>query len=406
MLRNLPFLKHTCLGLFRTDSAMCRNLFLLNVVLAFSWTIEAQSWLDDQKSFWDTQQTCEPIEGVYSATILAKQTFMGNIETSTIQNAWMCSIQRDGDKFIGHLDPSVEHVDRFELLPSAAADVFVGTVYYSNYNTGGWNAFMTAAGNIIDFTFTKPREQLCDELNMQSGLSKGQRKRLCAGLKQDFEVTLLQIYPLNSNEEPSAGISGILGSASATVIDAEAGYLVTNEHVVRRGGDVFVRIGSEEIPCSVVSRDADNDLALLKIGDWKNEERLVSLPVAFEVDLGQQVFALGYPKMDELGKSIKVTDGVISAMSFMEKPNMYQISCPITNGNSGGALVTSDGYLVGITQGGYRPDANTENVNGAVKSSAMSALVQSYCALSDKHANSYSINESNRSVLPLVIRTN
>ena len=86
--------------------------------------------------------------------------------------------------------------------------------------------------------------------------------------------------------------------------------------------------------------------------------------------------AAGYPLKGVMGSDIKVTEGIISSTSFLGSSNMYQISAPITNGNSGGALLDQSGNLAGITQGGYRPDANTENVNAAVKSLMVLALIQ------------------------------
>ena len=107
-----------------------------------------------------------------------------------------------------------------------------------------------------------------------------------------------------------------------------------------------------------------------------------------------------------MGDDIKITEGVISSMSFLSDPSRYQTSVPITNGNSGGALIDENGNLVGITQGGWRPDANTENVNAAVKSLYVVSLAQTEatCAPSlVQQKAKVDFTEIEKSVLPLFI---
>ena len=85
---------------------------------------------------------------------------------------------------------------------------------------------------------------------------------------------------------------------------------------------------------------------------------------------------------------------------------MYQISASITNGSSGGALLDESGNLAGITQGGIRPDENTENVNSAVKSLMILTLVQGQpdCEVQTGDLNSRIDFESiSKSVVPVNI---
>ena len=88
------------------------------------------------------------------------------------------------------------------------------------------------------------------------------------------------------------------------------------------------------------------------------------------------MFALGYPMADIMGQEVKFTDGKISARTGIQgDATVYQISVPIQPGNSGGPLFDYDGNLVGITSSGLNRDLQTENVNYAIKSSYLNALI-------------------------------
>ena len=115
-------------------------------------------------------------------------------------------------------------------------------------------------------------------------------------------------------------------------------------------------------------------MAILKIEN--KIDGLTSIPISIHSKIGDKIYSAGFPLISEMGESLKVTEGIISSTSFLNDHTKYQISCPITKGNSGGALVNEHGSLVGVTQGGYRPDLDTENVNAAVKSLYIMSLSQ------------------------------
>ena len=194
-------------------------------------------------------------------------------------------------------------------------------------------------------------------------------------------------------------------AASAVVVDAKKGLLITNEHVVRRANQLQVVISGNRYKADIVTRDEKNDLAVLSVHDVPSG-KLSGLSISTEGSLGQGVYSVGYPRISEMGYDVKVTEGVISSLTFLSDPSRYQISCPITNGNSGGALIDQNGNLLGITQGGYRPDANTENVNAAVKAWYVSGLLQTvndYSPLPKSKGKIENFNGIEKSVLPLLV---
>ena len=160
----------------------------------------------------------------------------------------------------------------------------------------------------------------------------------------------------------------ILGSGSSVLIDSKNGCLVTNAHVVEGASYVFIgNKNIEFVPARIVAKRNDLDLAILMLEDPSAFSLLPSAVVRSEVDQGEDVTAIGYPKPSDLGLSVKMTAGIISAPEFLNQNHMLQIDAAITGGNSGGGLFDADGYLVGIPSNGYRPDTDTENINGAIK---------------------------------------
>ena len=159
----------------------------------------------------------------------------------------------------------------------------------------------------------------------------------------------------------------------------ENGYIATNYHVIdgmkviqveyQQKGKKFIH------NAEVIVSDPTNDLAILKITDISFIQ-LPQIPYVFTAkteDVGTEVFALGYPKTQKLGDEIKFTDGKISAKTgAMGDIRLYQISVPITHGNSGGPLFDSKGNLVGITSSGWE---NENNINYAIKSIYLKNLI-------------------------------
>jgi len=116
-------------------------------------------------------------------------------------------------------------------------------------------------------------------------------------------------------------------------------HIVTNYHVVAGYRKItLLRTDGREIPATVVTYDAVNDLALLKIKSSINMPKSLQL-ASKPARIGDKVFTIGYPHPTTMGAKPKLTDGVISATSGLnDDPRIYQISVPLQSGNSGGPL--------------------------------------------------------------------
>lgn len=150
------------------------------------------------------------------------------------------------------------------------------------------------------------------------------------------------------------------GSGTGWVLDAGAGLIVTNAHVVDGLADVEIGVGGELRKAEVVGISPCEDLAVLKAEDPSGLE---ALPLGRQSDLagGQTVVALGYPADASLETNLTVTTGVVSVVrsAYREPsldlppfPNVTQTDAAINPGNSGGPLLDLDGRLIGVTSAG------------------------------------------------------
>ncbi len=126
------------------------------------------------------------------------------------------------------------------------------------------------------------------------------------------------------------------------------GYILTNHHVIEGAEVVTVELtDGRSFKAEVVGSDAASDLAVLKIAGASNLKTL-ALGNSDAVAVGDVVLAVGNP----LGVGQTVTMGIVSAKGRATGGTSYedfiQTDAPINQGNSGGALVNTDGELVGI----------------------------------------------------------
>lgn len=150
----------------------------------------------------------------------------------------------------------------------------------------------------------------------------------------------------NMKQEPRK----VTGFGSGVIISPD-GYIVTNNHVVDGADSIQVTLNNNQTyTASIVGRDPDTDLALIKI----NAENLPAIKFGNSDDLklGEWVLAVGNP----FNLTSTVTAGIISAKGRSlgmdgnyKLESFIQTDAALNMGNSGGALVNSRGELVGIT---------------------------------------------------------
>lgn len=155
-------------------------------------------------------------------------------------------------------------------------------------------------------------------------------------------------------------------SLGSGVILDDAGHIATNHHVIKDAEQIEVQLSDGRVaPAKLVGSDPDTDLALLKID-------LRGLPVmklgrSDELRVGDVVLAIG----NSLGFGQTVTLGIVSAqgrtsLGLATFENFIQTDAAINQGNSGGALVTAAGELVGINTAVLRGQVGIEGVGFAI----------------------------------------
>jgi hypothetical protein len=160
------------------------------------------------------------------------------------------------------------------------------------------------------------------------------------------------------------------------------GYLLTNHHVVQDAKKIEVKYHDHTFQAKVAADDQVNDLAVLKVEGADFQALAISPKTT--VDLGQEVFTIGFPNIQAQGIEPKYTDGKISSLKGMQDDETeYQISVPVQPGNSGGPLCDSKGEVVGIIVARLNDlamlqavGAVPQNVNYAVKVSHAVRLLQ------------------------------
>ena len=147
------------------------------------------------------------------------------------------------------------------------------------------------------------------------------------------------------------------GAGSGVILDAENGYILTNNHVVDGAQQIAVVLSDGRMyEARAVGTDPATDLAVLQLADPPDDLTAATLGTSDSLEVGQSVMAVGNP----LGLDSTVTTGIISAL---DRPvgatdqlsreqvvtNAIQIDAAINPGNSGGPLFDSAGHVIGIT---------------------------------------------------------
>ena len=163
-------------------------------------------------------------------------------------------------------------------------------------------------------------------------------------------------------------------AAGSGVIIRSDGYIVTNNHVVEGADELTVTLSdNKEYSARIIGTDKTTDLALIKI-DGRNLPA-IEIANSDQVKVGEWVLAIGNP----LGLNNTVTAGIISAKARTLGANgvesFIQTDAAINAGNSGGALVNTNGQLVGINAMLYSQTGSYSGYGFAIPTAMMNKVV-------------------------------
>ena len=180
-------------------------------------------------------------------------------------------------------------------------------------------------------------------------------------------------------------------------------YIVTNGHVVEAGymypkqyanitGGINIYFSAAEndyVVGQVVyySAPTEKDIAIIKLPSATDKRTALSIRSSSEVEVGETVYALGYPGTAKVGQDFKTYDqnditltrGVISKKMT---PNFstysaFQMDTYISGGNSGGPLVDENGFVVGINSAGIKASGIDIGMNYAIVTDELTKILDS-----------------------------
>ncbi len=136
-----------------------------------------------------------------------------------------------------------------------------------------------------------------------------------------------------------------IGTGSGVIISPD-GYIVTNNHVISRSKQLEVTLNNNKsYEAEVIGTDSDSDIALIKI-DVDQPLPYLAFGDSDNAQIGEWVLAVGNP----FNLTSTVTAGIVSAKarSLGRNQSFIQTDAAVNPGNSGGALVNTNGDLIGI----------------------------------------------------------
>ena len=165
------------------------------------------------------------------------------------------------------------------------------------------------------------------------------------------------------------------GLGSGVIIDADKGYIVTNNHVIKEADEIQITLkDGRQIEAKKIGADESSDIALLQV-DSKNLKE-VNIADSDKLRVGDFAVAIGSP----FGLGQTVTSGIVSALgrSGLNADNFedfIQTDAAINSGNSGGALINLRGELIGINTAIIGPNGGNVGIGFAIPSNMVKSLV-------------------------------
>jgi serine protease Do len=167
------------------------------------------------------------------------------------------------------------------------------------------------------------------------------------------------------------------GSTGSGVVISEDGYIVTNHHVIEDAEKLTVTLNNQKsYTAQVIGSDKKNDIALIKI-EAIEKLSYIAFGNSDNIKIGEWVLAIGNP----YNLNSTVTAGIISAKSRdLDGDNniqsFLQTDAVVNPGNSGGALVNTQGELIGINTAISSKTGSYIGYSFAVPSNTTNKIVQ------------------------------
>jgi serine protease DegS len=156
------------------------------------------------------------------------------------------------------------------------------------------------------------------------------------------------------------------GSLGSGVLVDGSGHIITNHHVIQGADEIRVQLADGRIAMpEIVGMDPDTDLAILRVPI--KDPPVMPMGRSDELRAGDVVLAIGNP----FGLSQTVTQGIVSAtgrgrLGVTDFEDFIQTDAAINFGNSGGALINTQGELIGINTAVLAQNLGTDGISFAI----------------------------------------
>ena len=164
-------------------------------------------------------------------------------------------------------------------------------------------------------------------------------------------------------------------SLGSGVIVHDAGYILTNNHVIAGADEILVAFNNgQATTATLVGGDPETDLAVIKVE--ATGLKPIHLGESAAIEVGDVALAIGNP----FGIGQTVSSGIISAkgrtgISPSPYDDFIQTDAAINPGNSGGALIDADGNLIGINTLIFSRSGGSEGIGFAIPAQLAMAVL-------------------------------
>lgn len=212
--------------------------------------------------------------------------------------------------------------------------------HHSKISVAATIAIFAVLSTLFFTGYLKTQDQQSEVVALRRKVDKVERSN--ESIKRSTDALIMNIN--HPKVKPADRSKYFIGTGFAI---SASGYIVTNFHVINNADSVYIQnADGDSFRVKTVYSDANHDIAILKITD-ASFKSLGTLPYGFKrggSDIGEDVFTIGYPRDD-----VVYVKGYLSATTgYKGDTSSYQISIPVTYGNSGSPVLDNNGSVIGI----------------------------------------------------------
>jgi S1-C subfamily serine protease len=318
----------------------------LCLVAPQTWAQKAEDVYAAYKNITTEQANENPLIGIWSGSLCTKRILLAIVLNNEQNGFKLKAVLLNGNE-VGY---GFKNADTwFYVSPMAVEAVYEGKTLYRNRLFKNWypNRVVMTSENVFSAT---------DDARNSCGPPTN-------------------VY-VRREPRPHSPTDALAKSGSGFLL-SETSFVMTAYHVVEGASQIDVRFPSgAKYKAEVAARDIGNDLAILKLVEFKATEDGFRMSVNTSLSAGDAVHALGFPLTNILGEQPSIVSGEISATTgFDDSPTQFRMTAAVNPGNSGGPILNQNGEVVGIVVGTLTRKS-VEGVKFGIKASTALPLLQ------------------------------